>query len=138
MRLASIALMAAITAFSGSPATADEKPVRLKEAPGLDKVEAHYSACHSLDYVQMNSPFLNAGLAGHSKWRWRAAESGMLSKYIHQLIGGRHRTIECRTVMAARISQAARRTPAYALDGDQPTRWSRLLSLIHAPPTGLA
>jgi hypothetical protein len=59
MRLASIALLTAITAFMGSSATADEKPVRLRQAPGLDKVEAHCSACHSLDYVQMNSPFLS-------------------------------------------------------------------------------
>src|ERR1700730_10211260 len=59
MRLASIALMTVITAFIGSSATADEKPVRLPQAPGLDQVEAHCSACHSLDYVQMNSPFLS-------------------------------------------------------------------------------
>ncbi|MFO1126805.1 MAG: cytochrome c [Methylocystis sp.] len=36
------------------------KPVALKEAPGLDKVEVNCAACHSLDYIQMNSPFLPA------------------------------------------------------------------------------
>ena len=41
-------------------ATAPEKPIQLKQAPGRDKVEAHCGACHSLDYVIMNSPFLNA------------------------------------------------------------------------------
>ena len=41
---------------------ADEKPVELKKAPGLDKVEANCAACHSLDYIQMNSPFPNAAL----------------------------------------------------------------------------
>ncbi|HLH95112.1 MAG TPA: cytochrome c [Xanthobacteraceae bacterium] len=41
-------------------AAAQEKPVRLKQAPGLDKVEANCAGCHSLDYVPMNSPFLNA------------------------------------------------------------------------------
>ena len=45
-----------------SPALADEKPVDLKKAPGLDKVEGNCGACHSLDYIQMNSPFLNAAL----------------------------------------------------------------------------
>jgi mono/diheme cytochrome c family protein len=60
MRLASIAIMTAFTAFTGVSATAEEKPVRLRQAPGLDKVEAQCSACHSLDYVQMNSPFLSA------------------------------------------------------------------------------
>jgi len=60
MRLASIVLMTAITAFAGISATAEEKPVQLRQAPGLDKVEAHCSACHSVDYVQMNSRFLSA------------------------------------------------------------------------------
>jgi mono/diheme cytochrome c family protein len=42
------------------PAADGEKPVQLKRAPGLDKVEANCDACHSLDYIQMNSPFPNA------------------------------------------------------------------------------
>jgi hypothetical protein len=42
------------------PAAAEEKPVQLKSGPGLAKVEAHCAACHSLDYIEMNSPFLNA------------------------------------------------------------------------------
>jgi len=50
--------MTAITTFTGI-SVAEEKLVRLRQAPGLDKVEAHCSACHSLDYVQMNSPFLS-------------------------------------------------------------------------------
>ncbi|MGD9657866.1 MAG: cytochrome c [Methylocystis sp.] len=41
-------------------AHAEEKPVELKAAPGLDKVEANCAACHSLDYIQINSPFLPA------------------------------------------------------------------------------
>jgi hypothetical protein len=41
-------------------ATAAEKPVELKPGPGADKVEANCAACHSLDYIKMNSPFLNA------------------------------------------------------------------------------
>ncbi len=45
-----------------APAIADEKPVQLKKAPGLDKVEANCAACHSLDYIQMNSPYPNAAL----------------------------------------------------------------------------
>ena len=53
-----LALAAAITL----PATAQEKPVELKKAPGLDQVEANCSGCHSLDYIVMNSPFPNAAL----------------------------------------------------------------------------
>jgi sulfite dehydrogenase (cytochrome) subunit B len=57
MRIIAICTLAA---FLSVPAWADEKPVQLKQASGLDKVEGNCGACHSLDYVQMNSPFLNA------------------------------------------------------------------------------
>jgi sulfite dehydrogenase (cytochrome) subunit B len=59
MRAILIALAAAALAF---PAMAQEQPVELKKAPGLDKVEANCSGCHSLDYIPMNSPFPNAAL----------------------------------------------------------------------------
>ncbi len=36
-----------------------EEKVRLKDAPNRDLVEANCVACHSLDYIQMNSPFLD-------------------------------------------------------------------------------
>jgi sulfite dehydrogenase (cytochrome) subunit B len=57
MRTLAIALLAALIA---APATAQEKPITLKKGAGLDLVEANCGACHSLDYIQMNSPFLNA------------------------------------------------------------------------------
>ncbi len=56
MRFA-LALLAAIVLTV--PTAAEEKPVALKKAPGLEKVEANCAACHSLDYIQMNSPFLS-------------------------------------------------------------------------------
>ena len=55
-------LTLAATAALTFPAAADEKPVELKKAPGVDTVEANCSGCHSLDYIQMNSPFPNAAL----------------------------------------------------------------------------
>ena len=58
MRFAIALLALAIAA----PALADEKPIALKKAPGLDKVEANCAACHSLDYIVMNSPYPNAAL----------------------------------------------------------------------------
>jgi sulfite dehydrogenase (cytochrome) subunit B len=73
MRLTLIAIITAITAFTGISA-AEEKPVRLRQAPGLDKVESHCSACHSLDYVQMNSRFLSA--AG-----WEAEIAKMINAF---------------------------------------------------------
>lgn len=54
------ALIGAITLGLTLPALADEKPIQLKNADGLDKVEANCAACHSLDYIQMNSPFPSA------------------------------------------------------------------------------
>jgi len=55
MRSIAIALLSAAMTMA---AAAGEKPVTLKQAPGSDKVEANCAACHSLDYVQMNAPFL--------------------------------------------------------------------------------
>jgi hypothetical protein len=57
MRPFAIFIAAALMATS---AAAQEKSVQLKPGPGLDKVEGNCTGCHSLDYVQMNSPFLNA------------------------------------------------------------------------------
>jgi mono/diheme cytochrome c family protein len=55
-------LVAVAVAALALPAAADEKPVELKKGPGLDKVEANCSGCHSLDYILMNSPYPNAAL----------------------------------------------------------------------------
>jgi mono/diheme cytochrome c family protein len=56
----SIAIAALMTALTAIAAAADERPVQLKQAPGLDKIEGNCTGCHSLDYVPMNSPFLSA------------------------------------------------------------------------------
>ena len=45
------------------PAQAQEESIELKDAPGRDVVERSCGACHSLDYIVMNSPFLD-----HAKW----------------------------------------------------------------------
>jgi mono/diheme cytochrome c family protein len=51
--LVTLALLAA------SAAVADEGQVELKEGPGKDLVLAQCAVCHSLDYIPMNSPFLD-------------------------------------------------------------------------------
>jgi mono/diheme cytochrome c family protein len=71
MRALAIALTAALMA---APAAAQEKPVTLKKAPGLDLVEANCGACHSLDYIQMNSPFLTAA-------QWDASIAKMIKVF---------------------------------------------------------
>jgi cytochrome c553 len=71
MRTILIALAAVMISL---PAIAEEKPVDLKKAPGLDKVEGNCGACHSLDYIQMNSPYPNAAL-------WDAEVTKMIKAY---------------------------------------------------------
>ena len=51
-----IAWLAALAALASH---ADEGSVRLKDAPGRDTVVARCSVCHSLDYIEMNAPFLD-------------------------------------------------------------------------------
>jgi sulfite dehydrogenase (cytochrome) subunit B len=63
--------------MSTSPGAA-ERPVHLKPGAGLDKVEANCGGCHSLDYVPMNSPFLDA--AG-----WDAEVSKMINAFGAQI-----------------------------------------------------
>jgi sulfite dehydrogenase (cytochrome) subunit B len=71
MRAIAIVLFAALIA---APAAAQEKPVALKKAPGLDQVEANCGACHSLDYIQMNSPFLTSA-------QWDASITKMIKVF---------------------------------------------------------
>ena len=59
MRIIVIAFVAGLIAV---PVAAEERPVQLKKAPGLETVEGNCGACHSLDYIQMNSPYPNAAL----------------------------------------------------------------------------
>lgn len=42
--------------FAIGPTRADETIIQLKAGAGLDAVEGNCGACHSLDYILMNSP----------------------------------------------------------------------------------
>ncbi len=59
MRTLVIAFVASLVAV---PAMAQEQvqEIKLKPGSGLDKVEHNCATCHSLAYIPMNSPFLNA------------------------------------------------------------------------------
>ena len=50
--------LAAVALGLASGAGADERVLRLKDAPDAATVRAHCSACHSIDYILMNAPFL--------------------------------------------------------------------------------
>jgi len=51
-------IVAAALGAAGVAFAAQEK-VMLREGPGMDKVRANCVACHSLDYIPLNSPFLD-------------------------------------------------------------------------------
>lgn len=57
MRTIVIAFVAALLAGTAS---ADEQVIKLKQAPGVDKVENNCASCHTLAYIVMNSVYLNA------------------------------------------------------------------------------
>ena len=71
MRCAILLILACV---SIDAALADEQPIELKRAPRVERVEANCSACHSLDYVAMNSPFLNAA-------SWQAEVDKMINAF---------------------------------------------------------
>jgi sulfite dehydrogenase (cytochrome) subunit B len=70
---AGFALAVAVFAAAG-PAAAAEDKFKLKKAPGVDRVQNNCMTCHSLDYVQMNSPFLD-------RKGWEAEVTKMIKAY---------------------------------------------------------
>jgi cytochrome c5 len=56
-------LLALVVALAALPAAAQDEKVVLKDGPGKDAVERNCSVCHSLDYIPMNSKFLD-----RAKW----------------------------------------------------------------------
>jgi sulfite dehydrogenase (cytochrome) subunit B len=76
MRTIPILVVAALITLS---VRAEEKAIALKKAPGVDKVENNSAACHSLDYIQMNSPFPNAAA-------WDATVTKMIRRSVRRLM----------------------------------------------------
>lgn len=57
-RVLMAALVVALIPVAGA-AAADESQIKLPAGPARDLVRARCSICHSLDYIQMNAPFLS-------------------------------------------------------------------------------
>jgi mono/diheme cytochrome c family protein len=57
-----------------APAGADEFAIKLKPGPGQEAVQNNCAACHSLDYIQTNSPYLDAK-------GWNAEVAKMIGAY---------------------------------------------------------
>lgn len=66
-------LLVGTTAFVGA-AMAQEDTIKLKAGPGLETLQANCGACHSLDYIPMNSPFLD-------KAGWTATVTKMVNAF---------------------------------------------------------
>jgi mono/diheme cytochrome c family protein len=71
---AATAMLAAAAGIGAAPGRAGEQPVPLKKAPGQEVVEANCGACHSLDYIRMNSPFMTPQV-------WEAEVTKMIKAY---------------------------------------------------------
>jgi sulfite dehydrogenase (cytochrome) subunit B len=67
-------LVAALFLQAGKMARADETDIALKEGHGRDAVLNNCGACHSLDYIPMNSPFFD-------KAGWDAEVTKMIKAY---------------------------------------------------------
>ena len=52
-------LMFVMLLASGAAHAGDENQIHLKDGPGKELVQTHCSICHSLDEIQINSPFLD-------------------------------------------------------------------------------
>ena len=52
-------MAALVVSAMAAAALAGEEKVRLAAGPGLDKVQQNCISCHSLDYIPLNSPFLD-------------------------------------------------------------------------------
>jgi mono/diheme cytochrome c family protein len=67
-------MLTLVAALVASVVFAQERRLELKDGPGRDKVEANCASCHSLDYIQGNSPFMNRGV-------WDAEVTKMIKAY---------------------------------------------------------
>ena len=61
--LAALMVAPLVLALGASPAAAQDEHVALKDGAGKEAVERNCSVCHSLDYIPMNSKFLD-----RAKW----------------------------------------------------------------------
>jgi sulfite dehydrogenase (cytochrome) subunit B len=67
-------LLVGLFSLFRTPTLAGEQPIALKDGPGREVVEMKCGICHSLDYVPMNSPFLD-------EKSWQAEVAKMISAF---------------------------------------------------------
>jgi len=52
-------LLVVALALAAGIVAAQERRIELKDGPGRAQVEANCGSCHSIDYIVLNSPFLD-------------------------------------------------------------------------------
>ncbi len=67
-------IVVAITLLTTLLVSAQESTIQLKPGVGQEKITSYCSGCHSLDYIQMNSPFPNRKL-------WEAEVNKMINAF---------------------------------------------------------
>ena len=67
-------IVAIAAAAAVATARAEEHAMPLKDAPGRDVVEGNCAACHSLEYIRTNSPFMTAKV-------WEAEVNKMINAF---------------------------------------------------------
>ena len=72
--LRTLLLVAAAGALAAGVALAQEKRIAFKDGPGLQQFQASCGSCHSLDYIVLNSPFLD-------KAGWDASVKKMVNAF---------------------------------------------------------
>jgi sulfite dehydrogenase (cytochrome) subunit B len=71
---ARLLILAAFLTAAASSARADEFSLTLKTGPGAEAVANNCAACHSLDYIVLNSPF-------PTRAAWQAEIAKMINVY---------------------------------------------------------
>jgi len=74
MKAKMLVIAAATAAVVTVGAYADEAQIQLKPGPGRDQVMGYCVMCHSLDYIQANSPFMTRQV-------WEAEVTKMIKAY---------------------------------------------------------
>lgn len=76
--IAMATLAASLIVTAPGANAADESKITLKPGPGRELVMGYCTMCHSLDYVQGNSPFMN-------RPTWEAEVNKMMKAYGAQI-----------------------------------------------------
>ena len=66
--------IAVLVVAGATAAFAEEQPVKLKQAAGVEQVEGNCAACHSLDYIEMHAGLLSAAT-------WNAEVTKMIKAF---------------------------------------------------------